>query len=196
MMNALAVNLNEDPAISEDALLQLAIDHDESAFSKLYEIYLNRLYRYVRFWVNNQPEAEDITQEVFVRAWKSIPNYKQKGVPFVAWLIAIARNLVNDHHRSKTRKLRKETEMAASLSLFEESPVEIAESSINSQAVRKAIMKLKGDRRKVILMHFIEGFDYAEIAGLMKKSEGNVRVIQYRALTDLKKIIDRADKIA
>ncbi len=196
MVTTLAVNIVEDAAVSEETLLQLAINHNEPAFSKLYEIYLNRLYRYVRFWVNSQPEAEDITQEVFVRAWKSLPNYQQKGVPFVAWLITIARNLVNDHHRSRTRKLRKETEMAAAMTLVEESPVEIAESSIDSQAVRKAIMKLKGDRRKVILMHFIEGFDYSEIAGMMKKSEGNVRVIQYRALSDLKKLIDRADKIS
>jgi RNA polymerase sigma-70 factor, ECF subfamily len=195
MLNTLAIELPLDESLSEELLLKLAISRNETAFSRLYEIYMKRLYRYVSFWVNSQAEAEDITQEVFIRAWKSIHKYQVKGVPFVAWLITIARNLINDHHRSRKRKQLRETEAAANFNLAEVSPVEIAESNLDSQAVRRAIMKLKGDRRKVIMMHFIEGFEYSEIAVSMKKSEGAVRVIQYRALSDLKKLIDRANKV-
>jgi RNA polymerase sigma-70 factor, ECF subfamily len=88
---------------SEDYLVQQANKRDRAAFSVLYERCVDRVYRHVYYRVSNHDEAEDITQEAFVRAWKAIDKYKKTGAPFVTWIITIAGNLVIDHYRKQKR---------------------------------------------------------------------------------------------
>ncbi len=85
---------------SEVFLLQQAVKRDRTAFATLYDLHIDRVYKFVFYWLPSQADAEDITQEVFVRAWRSIDKYKLSGSPFIAWLITIARNLVNSHYRA------------------------------------------------------------------------------------------------
>src|SRR5512140_933290 len=85
----------------ETILLRQAVNGDQSAFAALYELHVDRVFRHVRYQVQSDPDAEDITQEVFVKAWKSLKKYKPTGAPFVSWLIVIARNCIADHFRSK-----------------------------------------------------------------------------------------------
>ena len=176
---------------SEDYLVQQAIQHDRAAFSSLYDLCIDRVYRHVYFRVSDQSDAEDITQEVFARAWESVNRYKKTGAPFVAWLYTIAGHLIADHYRSRAKTVKINE-------LYKEipgndaiDPAEQAEMNFNSALVRQAVLKLKGDKQSVILMHFIDGFNYEEIARTLKKNEGAIRVIQYRALTDLKKLLKR-----
>jgi RNA polymerase sigma factor (sigma-70 family) len=70
-------------------------------------------------------------------------------------------------------------------------PEGLAEVNFSSTVIKEAVMKLKGDKQKVILMHFIDGFDYHEIASFLNKSEGAVRVIQFRALDDLRQLLNQ-----
>ena len=176
------------PQESEDSLVQRAIERDKAAFTALYDNYINQVYRHVYYRVSNRTDAEDITQEVFIKAWKAIDKYKKTGAPFVAWLITIAHNLVVDHYRAK-RKLVSLEETEASSQIDETSPEVVAEAMFDKSYVRNAILKLKEEKQKVILMRFIDGFSYGEIAKTLGKSEGAVRVIQYRALNDLKRML-------
>ena len=173
---------------SEDLLLQQAVQRDRAAFTVLYDNYVDRVYRHVYYRVSNQADAEDITQEVFIRAWKAINKYKKTGAPFVAWILAIAHNLVVDYYRGRKESIPLDEARAVGGS-DETNPEAMTEASLNRSHIRNAISKLKGDKQKVILMRFIEGFSYEEIARLLNKSEGAVRVIQHRALGDLRRML-------
>jgi RNA polymerase sigma-70 factor (ECF subfamily) len=177
---------------AEISLVQRAVKRDSAAFATLYDKYVGRIYGYAYYLVHNQKDAEDITQEVFIRAWKAIDRYKDIGAPFVAWLTAIAHNLAVNHSRYQARKKHiflGETEVPSTA--VETNPEAMAEANLNKSYVRKAILKLKGEKQKVIIMRCMEGFSYREIGHLLNKSEGSVRVIQYRALSDLRRILMR-----
>ncbi len=179
---------------SEDSLVRRAVQRDREAFASLYDRHVEHVYKHIYYMVSNKSDAEDITQEVFIRAWKYIDKYRYRGVPFVAWLIKIARNLIVDHYHYKARK--KEVplvEPEALIQTGETNPEAITEASLNRSHIRKAILKLKGEKQTVILMRFIDGFSYKEIAKVLNKSEGAVRVIQYRALNELRHMLMRSE---
>ncbi len=174
---------------SEHTLVQQAAAGDQTAFAALYEMHADRVYRHVHFQVLDGHDAEDITQEVFIKAWRSLPRYRRTGAPFVSWLIVIARNAIVDHFRSKknVRDLDESSEPES-----DSDPVASAEAEFGRVEVRNAVMRLKGDKRTVIIMHFIDGLSYEEIARALGKSEGAIRVIQHRALKDMKDILREA----
>jgi RNA polymerase sigma-70 factor, ECF subfamily len=177
---------------SEDYLVQQAIKRDRAAFSVLYERCVDRVYRHVYYRVSNHDEAEDITQEAFVRAWKAIDKYKKTGAPFVSWIITIAGNLVIDHYRKQQRVVitdEIETIYEKDLDNRIPGPEKQAEMNFDNTMIKKAVLRLNGDKQKVILMHFIDGLSYEEIARALNKSEGAIRVIQYRALSDLRSMV-------
>jgi RNA polymerase sigma-70 factor (ECF subfamily) len=174
------------PSDSELTLVQRAVRRDQIAFTTLYERHVERVFRHVRYMVPDRVDAEDITQDVFVKAWKSIQHYRWTGAPFVSWLIAIARNAVVDHYRSRKNLRRFEPTDDADT---QPDPAFSMETRMGSLEIRDAVMKLKGDKRKVIIMRFIDGFSHEEVAKALNKSEGAVRVIQFRALRELRQIV-------
>ena len=175
-------------------MVQRAIKRDGAAFAALYDMHMNRVYNHIYYRVPTRSDAEDITQEVFLKAWKAISKYKSTGAPFVAWLIVIARNQIADYYK-KRKKLVSLDEIEACGGSVETSTPTMVEDSLDQRETREAVLKLKGDKQKVILMHFIDGFSYGEIAKLLHKSEGAVRVIQYRALNDLRQILERGTQL-
>lgn len=170
----------------EDTLIRLAIRRDRGAFVTLYNCHIERVYRHVFYLVADRAAAEDITQEVFIKAWKHIHKYKVMGAPFIAWLSSIARNLIADHYRKKKRNnsvpLKEETLAGTS----KDNPESITEANLWNSQIRNAVLKLKGVKQKVIIMRFIDELSYKDVARTLKKSEGAIRVIQYRALKELK----------
>lgn len=173
---------------SETSLVERAVQRDSAAFTALYELHIDRVLRHVWYQVPDRTDAEDITQDVFVKAWKSIHRYRWTGAPFAAWLFTIARNAVNDYYRSKknTRSLDDIEEPRS-----DDSPAAKAESVFAGEEVRRAVTRLKGDQQAVIIMRFVDGLSYEEISRATGKAEGAVRVIQHRALKELKKIMDK-----
>jgi RNA polymerase sigma-70 factor, ECF subfamily len=176
---------------SEEYLVQRAIQRDRPAFTALYDRYVDQVFRHVYYRVSNQTDAEDITQEAFVRAWKAIDRYKRTEAPFAAWLITIARNLIVDHYKRKPNTVNLDDVVEQAPHQTVSDPERLAESSFNRDLVRRAIAKLKGDQQQVVTMRFIDGFSYEEIAQAMNKSQGAVRVIQYRALNELRQWLKR-----
>jgi len=169
---------------NEDELVARAVKRDGAAFTELYDRYVDQVYRHIYYRVGNQADTEDITEEVFIKAWKAIDRYKIKGAPFFSWLIKITRNLIIDYYRSRKKHLSLDN--ITYLADTGTGPELAAESNLDRYHLRACIKKLKGEKQKVILMRFIDGCSYAEIASTLKKSEGAVRVIQYRALNDLR----------
>src|SRR4051812_24008500 len=95
-----SVNTPTEPS-EEQRLVSRATRRDAAAFGLLYESHLDRVYRYVYYRVGSTAEAEDLTEQVFLKAWEAIGRYEARGVPFIAWLYRLAHNLVIDHYRAK-----------------------------------------------------------------------------------------------
>jgi RNA polymerase sigma-70 factor (ECF subfamily) len=176
---------------SEHDLVQQAIKRDRAAFTALYERHVDQVYRHIYYRVFNQIEAEDITQDTFVKAWKAIDNYKNTGAPFAAWLFIISRNLIADHYKKKPKHLNIDEVPEEKLVDPDSDPEGMAEANLNKELVKNAVLKLKGDKQQVIIMRFIDGFSYEEIARALNKNEGAVRMIQCRGLIELRQLLKR-----
>jgi RNA polymerase sigma-70 factor (ECF subfamily) len=176
--------------IDENLLIRQAIGGDTDAFGKLYFRHVERVYRHIYYWVHNIDDAKDLTQQVFVKAWQAIGKYKITASPFSAWLITIGHNFVIDFYRTRKKKhvyIEYDTIPNESSSSLEE----MAESKFLQETLRNAILQLPNEQQQVIQLRFIENFKHAEIAALLGKSEGAVRVIQYRALMKLRNILEK-----
>ncbi len=173
----------------EVLLVQRAISRDADAFGRLYDMYVDRVYRHVYYRVGNIADAEDLTQQVFLKAWQAIDRYKKTASPFLAWLMTISHNLVVDFYRTRKDKTYLEAEVTASD--LASSPERVAEARFEQQRLRRVILQLRGDEQRVVLLRFIEGFEFKEIAPLLGKSEGAIRVILHRALVKLRHILER-----
>ncbi len=179
---------NTDVAADIDLLVKEAVGGDADAFGRLYDMYVDRVYRHVYYRVGSTEDAEDLTQQVFLKAWQAIGRYRKTSSPFLAWLMRISHNLVIDFYRSKKDKAYLDFEIAASDS--HSSPERVAEMEFDQQQLRRSILRLPADQQQVVLMSFIEGFSYAEIASTLGKSEGAIRVIQHRALKQMRHILE------
>jgi RNA polymerase sigma factor (sigma-70 family) len=183
---------SEEPTSDEAELVQRAIDHDPEAFGRLYDIHVDRLYRHIYYRVGNEQDAEDLTQQVFLKAWQAIDRYKRTTSPFIAWLMTISHNLVVDAYRTRKDTAYLEAEILADGPAS--SPERAAETSLEQQRLRRAILKLGSDEQQVIMLRFMEGFEFSEIASVLNKKEGNVRVILHRALVKLRTILEKDKK--
>jgi RNA polymerase sigma-70 factor (ECF subfamily) len=182
-------NRSEGQTSNEAMLVRRAVGHDAEAFGRLYDMHVDRVYRHIYYRVGNEADAEDLTQQVFLKAWQAIGKYKKMASPFVAWLMTISHNLVVDFYRTRKDRAYLEAEVLADDSL--PSPERQAEASLEQQRLRKAILQLGGDEQQVVILRLIEGFEFTEIASLLKKKEGNIRVILHRALVKLRNILEK-----
>lgn len=174
----------------EHNLIQLAKTGNKEAFGKLYDHYLPQIYRFIYLKTSGRQDAEDLTHEVFLSAWQHIPQYEESGFPLSSWLYQIARNRVIDHFRTRRNNIPiddcLENDIDAPHTTEEDVDVGLA-----LETVQGAMQKLREDYQTLLIMRFVEDRSTAEVAVVLGKSEGAVRLIQHRALRALKQIIDR-----
>jgi RNA polymerase sigma-70 factor (ECF subfamily) len=168
------------PETSETELIARSIDGDAGAFGTLYERYLGAIYRYVYYSVSDHAEAEDLTENVFLKAWRALPRFRLQGAGFRTWLYRIAHNSIIDRHR--TYKQAVSLDEAADLRDPNPTPESAVEAEQEIRMLSAALARLKPRARQVILCRFISGLSHAETAEVLGISEGHVRVLQYRAL--------------
>ncbi|MFC1972393.1 RNA polymerase sigma factor [Chloroflexota bacterium] len=164
-------------------LVQRAAKGDFEAFGELYDVYLEQIYRYVYHQLKEKMTAEDITEEVFVKAWKSIKSCRGKEKTFKAWLYRIAHNQVVDYYRYQKR----ETGMYRQNIVDESNPVQNIEQANESERLFAEISSLPRNQKQVVILRFIEGLEHQEVSKIMGKSQGAIRVLQVRALATLRK---------
>jgi RNA polymerase sigma-70 factor (ECF subfamily) len=177
------------PDLELESTIDRASNGDTEAFERLYDIYADRIYRHIYYRTSNIEDARDLTQEVFLRAWQGLPKYKRTKTPFLGWLFTISHNRVIDYYR--TKKDYSYLNDAMIIEDREKSPEKLVESQFTQQEIRRAILQLRHDQQQVILMNFIEGFDYSEIAAALNKTEGNIRVLVHRALKRMREILPK-----
>ncbi|MFC2032322.1 RNA polymerase sigma factor [Chloroflexota bacterium] len=176
--------------LEAETLVERAASGDTEAFGRLYDIYVDQIYRHIYYRTSNIEDAWDLTQEVFIKAWQGLPKYKRTKTPFLGWLFTISHNRIIDYYRTKRNFAYLNNEII--MENPEKSPEKLAEEQFTQQEVRRAILQLSEDQQQVILMSFIEGFEYSEIAAALNKSEGNIRVIVHRALKRMREILGKA----
>ena len=169
----------------ERALVDRAIQRDQEAFGDLYDMHVSRVYRHVYYMVGNAAEAEDLTAQAFLQAWAAIERYQIRGAPFVSWVMRIAHNLGVSHLRSR----KPGTELPEILvdQSREGNPEEVLQRQAEGDRVREAILHLRDEHRRVIILRFVQDLDYREVAEIVGKSVPAVRVIQHRALNALRR---------
>lgn len=173
----------------ERRLVLSAIQRDQAAFADLYDRHVVRVYRHIYYLVNDAREAEDLTAQTFLKAWEAIDRYKERGAPFVAWLLRIAHNLTISYLRSK----RDHSELDEGFVDNKRggNPEESLEQASDERSVRDAVLRLRDEQRQVIMLRFVEELDYQEVAAMIGKSVPAVRVIQHRALGNLRKLMQQ-----
>lgn len=175
----------------ESSLVRQARAGNAEAFAQLYDAYMERVYRYVYFRVSDRQTAEDITSQVFLRAWEHIRKYRLDG-SFLAWLYTIARNAVIDNYR--TRKPLVALDDVVPVPADTPAPQEVAELRFDSEALRGAIRYLTDEQQHVITLKFIAGYSTDEIARALRKRPGAIRALQMRALQALARHLENDEE--
>lgn len=171
----------------ERSLIRRAQEHDQVALTQLYEENFDKIYRYVVLKIGDRAEAEDMTQQVFLNALKSISSYKYKGMPFSSWLFRIAHNQVVDYYRKKKRSAT--VPLDDTLISGYDNPGQEAERKMEIEQMTRATRQLTRAQQEVISLRFAGELSIAEVARVMGKSEGAVKALQHAAITSLRKIM-------
>ncbi len=160
--------------------------HDKEAFGELYERYVDRIYSYVYYRTGNAAEAEDLTAKIFMRAMRHMENYDDRGLPFSAWLYRIARNLVANWHRDRSRRRIIALEDVTQWRIGAESPELQTQLIEDRDSLLKAVRRLPSDRQELLILKFVDQLSNAEIGEIMGRSEGAVKSLYHRTLLSLR----------
>lgn len=171
----------------EESLIRRAKQRDQMALTQLYEENFDRIYRYIVLKIGEKTEAEDMTQQVFLSAFKSIPSFKYKGTPFSSWLFRIAHNQIVDYLRKKSK--RATVPLDESLVSSNSDPRLEAERNLAIAQLVSAAKKLTKTQREVISLRFAGELSIAEVAKVMGKSVGAVKALQHSAIVSLRKVL-------
>ncbi len=175
--------------MKEEELISKAQKGESEAFGRLYDEHFPRIYRFIFIKVSRKQDAEDLSHQVFLSAWKNIRNYTHKGLPFSSWLYKIAHNAVIDFYRTKRVHIDIDDVGEEKLGLSP-GPAHEVEVSLEMERVRRALQTMKEDEQNVLIMKFVDELGNREIAEALGKTEGAIRVIQHRALKSLKKLLE------
>ena len=172
----------------EEGLVQRAQKQDHQAFAQLYEAYFDKIYKYVSFRVRNEMEAEDMTQQVFMKVLNSISSYKNQGVPFSSWVYRIAHNVVVDFMRQQNKKATVDIDDLQLVSPAEDLQHKI-EREMDLEELKKASRRLTASQQEVLTLRFTGELSINECAQIMGKSEGAIKALQHSAVLALRKAL-------
>ena len=172
---------------ADDAQLVRWARDDSEAFGELYRRYVQKIYNYIYYRTNNHHDAEDLTARVFYRAMSHIHSYKDRGIPFSAWLYRIAHNLVANWHRDRGRRQIISLEEYIGTGANEEAPEHRAVTNEEQDALLEAIRRLPEERQQLLILKYVDRLSNAEIGLLMERTEGAVKSLYHRTLLALRK---------
>lgn len=163
---------------------------DPEAVGWLYERYFERIHRYIYLKIGNPSDAEDITEQVFLKMLEAVGSFRWQGSSFASWLFRIAHNLTVDHIRQRARRQHISLEPIGDLLPSNgPDPHDKAEQSDTGEHLRACISELTELQAQVINLKFAAGLSNAEVAEIMNRTEGAVKALQYSALQNLHKLM-------
>jgi RNA polymerase sigma-70 factor (ECF subfamily) len=178
--------LDESPETARKVRMavKLAKGGDRDALRYLYTVYSNNIYGYVRSIVHDDHEAEDVTQHVFAKLMTTLVKYDDRGVPFFAWLVRLARNASIDHLRSNRLT---PTEHVIDPNATYGGDLDQAET------VRTALASLPNEQRQVVFLRHVVGLTPGEIADRLGRSESSIHGLHHRGRRALQRELTRLD---
>jgi RNA polymerase sigma-70 factor (ECF subfamily) len=173
--------------VDDVQLLKIAKEGEPEAFGELYERYSQVIFRFFYANLNNRYDAEDLTEEVFLRTLRSLPKYRDQGFPFPAFLFRVAQNALVDHYRRSGRSAHDvSTDEDIQIRDDKPDPSDSATKNLQQQELRQVLEQLREDYRNVLVLRFLNDLTPEETAQVMERSVGAVRVAQHRALAALR----------
>ena len=175
-------------ATNDSVLLERAGEYDAKALAEIYDRYAESIYRYVFRFVGDAALAEDLTSEAFLKLLQVLGTRRAPRKQLQGWLYRVARNLAVDWFRKQAKGIR--LPLNEELTPDGDSPVARLEQQQLQEDLREAISQLTPEQQQVIVLRFGEGRKIREVSRLMGKSEGSVKVMQYRAMKRLRGLLE------
>jgi RNA polymerase sigma-70 factor (ECF subfamily) len=182
--------------LKENLLLLKLRKKDPEAFARLYDLYVTPIYRFIYFKVSNRQDAEDLTSEVFLKTWQYIVDSEQGVENLRALLYRTAKNLVIDFYRKKSNKdiIREEEFINNIEDERQQNLLAQIETATEMKNMEVILRKMKSDYREVLILRFIEELSINEIADVLDKSKGAVRVLIHRAIKVARELLQENGK--
>ena len=178
--------------LNDKFLLASAIAGDEEAFGKIYDKYVDEIFRFALMRLNTKEEAQDIASEAFLKAWQYITLSEKRVDNIRALLYRIARNLIIDNYRSRGKEVQafdqKQFEELVDLSF------NLEESVLKKDDIREVFSVLDDlpeESRDLVMMRYSQDLGISEIADILGKNSGAIRVALHRAIKQLKSILKK-----
>ena len=171
---------------ADERLLVAAAQENPAKFAELYDIHFERVYAFIGRRVRDRDRAEDLTSETFHKALAGLKRYEYRGLPFGAWLVRIAANVVFDHAKRTAREPGNLEEVPEPGRKAEQEEIE------NRARLFRLVDTLPDDQKRVVYARFVEQRSIREIAVQLRKSEGAVKQLQFRALEKLRSKMEGA----
>jgi len=166
---------------------------DPDAFAALYEDLAPRVHRFLRYRVPDPERAEELLQQVFLQMIAALPRYESRGLPFAAWVFRIARNAVID--ASRVERPSVPLEVVHDVPSWAPGPDELAIAGDERERLLAVLERLPRDQHDVLVYRFFGGLSPREVAPLLDRSEGAVRVLQHRALEVLRRQLGAGGRV-
>ena len=172
-----------------EILVEKSQEGNTTSFAKLYDFFIDPIYRYVFFKVKKD-DALDLTENIFLKIWENLKSYRRSGgrATFSSWVYRIAHNVVVDHYRMEKEYAVLDANTADDKR--HNDPVHLTEQKLGRDVLKSAVSKLKKAYRQIILLKYVNELENHEIARIIGKSEGSVRILKFRALRALKEILE------
>jgi RNA polymerase sigma-70 factor, ECF subfamily len=178
---------------------------DKAAFAELYQQHFDDVFRFIyyRFGGGRRYRhlAEDFTQEVFLRALRGIDRFEWNGRPVIAWLVTIARNLTNDHWKSARYRLETLTGDGAigdpnePDTAGQHNPEDAVLDFLQGRDLLAVLLQLNDEQQEVLILRFWRGLTVAETAAAMRKNDGAIKALQYRAVRSMARLLGPIEEL-
>lgn len=179
-------------ALDDSTLLKRAREYDPHALAEIYDRYAEPIYRYLYRYLGNAHVAQDLTSEAFLRLLKVLGTSRAPRDQLQGWLYRVAHNLAMDWFRQQAKG--HPAPLDEELAVDGDSPPSRVEADQLQQQLREAIHQLTPSQQQVIVLRFGEGLKLGEIGQLLGKSEGSVKLLQYRAIRRLRALLEGKEK--
>jgi RNA polymerase sigma-70 factor (ECF subfamily) len=169
----------------------------DERFSELYKAHLRDVYSYSYYRVGNHHDAEDLTEQTFLQAYRHFERAEREsdGRPLRPWLIRIAHNLAANLYRDRARKPQTPIEDTTVLSATHTTE-DLVEGRDELARILEGVKQLPDDRREALIMRFALGMDNREIARAMGRTDGATKVLIHRAIKQLEQIVGTAGSVS
>lgn len=171
------------------SLVQAAQQGDGQAFGQLYDQYVDSVFRFIYYRVNDRALAEDFTSETFLRALRRISSINYQGRDIGAWFITIARNIVFDHTKSARYRLELTTGDVIEGNEVDAGPELAVLTNLTNARLLEAVNSLGDEQKECIVLRFLNGLSVAETASVMGKNDGAIKALQHRAVKRLASVL-------